>query len=290
MLAWACFVAVVIGWGSSFMGIRLALVSFTPFGLVGLRNLAAATFMVGVALARREALPRRAELPRLAFFGLLMVGASNLFTTLGQRHLSTGVGGLLNACISLWIVLLSAREERHPRRVWIGLALGLLGVALLLLPGKTQRVSWTGFACMMASTFSFAWSALKHRQQPGRAGLPWILAVQMGASGLVITLIASATEGLFSGPLTVKAAGAFTYLVAVPSLVAYGAFAILSKLWAPGRFGIYAVLTPVVAVVLGLAVLQESLSPRMALAMGVILLGVALVQIRPAAPVVPEEV
>ncbi|HJW34008.1 MAG TPA: EamA family transporter [Holophagaceae bacterium] len=288
MLAWACFIAVVLGWGSTFMGIRLAFESFTPFGLVGLRNLAAAAVMLAFAILRREAPPRREDLPRLTILGLLMVGASNLFTTLGQQHLSTGVGGLLNACISLWIVLLSAGEERHPRRVWMGMILGLAGVALLLLPGKAQRVSWLGFAFMMASTFSFAWAALRLRKRPVAAGLPWILAVQMGASGVVLTGLASASGGCFAGPLTPKALGAFAYLVAVPSLVAYGAFAILSKLWPPGRFGIYAVLTPVVAVLLGLTFLHESLTPRMALAMAVILLGVAMVQIRPRVPVAEE--
>ncbi|HJV90928.1 MAG TPA: EamA family transporter [Holophagaceae bacterium] len=290
MLAWACFVAVVIGWGSSFLGIRLALESFTPFGLVGLRNLAAAAVMLAIAILRREAPPRREDLPRLAFLGLLLVGASNLFTTLGQQYLSTGVGGLLNACISLWIVLLSAGEERHPHRVWVGMALGLAGVALLLLPGKAQRVSWLGFACMMASTFSFAWSALRLRKRPVAAGLPWVLAVQMGASGILLTGIASLQTGCFSGPLTGKALAALAYLVAVPSLVAYGAFAILSRLWSPGRFGIYAVLTPVVAVLLGLGFLRETLTPRMAAAMAIILAGVALVQIRPSAPAVAEEV
>lgn len=279
---WSCFLAVVIGWGSSFMGIRLALESFTPLGLVGLRNLAAAALMLGVARLRNERPPTREELPRLALLGLLMVGSANLFATLGQRFLSTGVAGLLNACIALWIVLLSASEEGHPKRVWAGVALGLAGVALLLLPGRAQRVSWAGFGCMMASTFSFAWAALRQRKRPGKAGLPWVLAVQMGASGLVLTLLAFAFGGPFSGPVTSQAAWAFAYLVAVPSLLAYGAFALLSQLWPPGRFGIYAVLTPVVALLLGLAFLHEALTARMALAMAVILLGVALVQIRPA--------
>ncbi len=280
MLAWACFLAVVIGWGSSFLGIKLALASFTPLGLVGLRNVAAAGCLVAVALARREAPVPRRELPRLAVLGLLMVGASNLFTTLGQQQLSTGVGGLLNACISLWIVLLSARQERHPRRVWVGVALGLAGVALLLLPGRTQQVTWMGFACMMASTWSFAWSALRLRRHPVTGGLAWILVVQMGASGLFLTALALLQGGCFHAPMTTRALTAFLYLVAVPSLLAYGAFAVLSRLWSPGRFGSYAVLTPVVAVGLGVGFLQEPLTLRMLLAMAVIVGGVALVQIR----------
>lgn len=287
MLAWLCFGAVVLGWGSSFLGIRLALESFTPFGLVGLRNLAAGAVMLAWALGRGERPPRPRELPRVAGLGLLMVGAANLLATLGQRHLSTGVAGLLNACIALWIVLLSAREERHPRRVWLGVALGLAGVGLLLLPGKVQHVSWAGFACMMGSTFSFAWAALRHRRKTLAASLPWVLAVQMGASGLVAGAVALGTGGFLAGPVTGRALGAFAFLVLVPSLLAYGAFATLSRLWSPGRFGIYAVLTPVVAVLLGVAFLGERLSGHVGLAMAVILAGVALVQRAPRA--VPEE-
>jgi len=66
----------------------------------------------------------------------------------------------------------------------------------------------------------------------------------------------------------------------VPSLASYAAFAALSRRWPPSRYGIYAVLTPGVAVLLGTGVLGEALTPRMLLAMGVILLGVVLVQRR----------
>ena len=280
MLAWACFVAVVVGWGSTFLAIKVAFASFTPFGLVGLRNLAAGALMLGVARLRGEVPPSREELPRLALLGLLLVGASNLFTTLAQQHLSSGVGGLLNACISLWIVLLSARDERHPRRVWGGLVLGLAGVALLLLPGKTQRLSGLGVAFMLASTWSFAWAALRQRRAPSRAGLSWILTLQMGASGLLLTGIGLATGGLLTARPTGAALAAFAYLVAVPSLLAYGAFATLSRLWPPSRFGIYAVLTPVVAVALGVLGLHEPFTPRLAAAMAITLGGVALVQVR----------
>lgn len=280
MIAWLCFLAVVVGWGSSFFGIRLALPAFTPLGLVGTRNLLAALAIGAFARARGEAPPERREALRLALLGLVLVGASNYFTTLGQRYLSSGVGGLLNATISLWIVLLSARREPPPRRVWAGVALGLAGVALLLLPGKAQRLSWAGVACMVASTFSFAWAALRMRQAPSRASLAWTLALQMGATGLVTSALALGTEGVLHGPLTPSVLLALLYLVAVPSLLAYGAFAVLARLWPPSRFGIYAVLTPVVAVLLGTLLLREPFTARMAVAMAVILGGVALVQRR----------
>lgn len=280
MTAWLCFLAVVIGWGSSFFGIRIALGGFTPLGLVAVRNLLAAMVAGGVAWASGEARPHRREAIRVGLIGLVMVGASNTFATLGQKHLSTGVAGLLNTAISLWIVLLSAAQEPPPRRVWIGVALGLGGVALLLLPGKAQHMSWAGVACMAASTFSFAWSALRFRRAPSTLSLPWTLAVQMGATSLATGALALVSGGIRSGPLTGPVLAALGYLIAVPSLLAYGAFAVLARLWPPSRFGIYAVLTPVVAVVLGTFWMQEPFTLRMGGAMAVILLGVALVQRR----------
>jgi drug/metabolite transporter (DMT)-like permease len=280
VLAWLCFVVVVVGWGSSFFGIRLALPAFTPLGLVAARNLLAALVMAAVARGRGERPPERREALRLALIGRVLVGASNYFTTLGQRTLSSGVGGLLNATISLWIVLLSARREPPPRRVWAGIALGLAGVALLLLPGKAQRISWAGVACMGASTFSFAWAALRMRQAPSRTGLAWTLALQMGATGLVTLLLALSSEGVLHARPTGTVLLAVLYLTAVPSLLAYGAFAVLARLWPPSRFGIYAVLTPVVAVLLGTLFLREPFTARMGAAMAVILGGVALVQRR----------
>ena len=281
MTAWLCFLAVVLGWGSSFLALRLALPAFTPLGLIGIRNLVAALLVAGFALARRETRPTLRELPRLAALGLLMVGAANLFATYGQFYLSSGVGGLLNAAISLWILLLSARTEPPSTRAWLGLGLGLAGLALLLLPGRSQRISLAGAGCMGISTFSFAWAALRLRRDPPRGGLLWTLAVQMLATGLALTLLALAGPGLFSGPVTRGPLLALLYLIAVPSVLAYAAFALLSRLWPPSRFGIYAVLTPVVAVLLGARFLHEPLTGRMLLAMAIILGGVALVQIRP---------
>lgn len=280
MLGWLCFLTVVLGWGSSFLGIRLALEGFTPLGLVGVRNLVAATVLLLAARGRGEAWPSRQEALRVAGLGLLLVGAANFFATLGQKYLSSGVGGLLNATISVWIVLLSARLDPPPRRVWGGVFLGLAGVALLLLPGKVQRISLAGVGCMMLSTFSFAWAALRLRREPSRAGFLGTLALQMGATGLVVTTLALGFGGIFSGPVPSRAWSALAYLVAGPSLLAYGAFATLSRLWPPSRFGIYAVLTPVVAVILGVVFLGEPFTARMAGAMVVVLGGVALVQIR----------
>lgn len=280
MLAWFLFAVVVVGWGSTFLGIRVGLEGFTVLGLVSARNLLAAGAALLLARVRGEAPVPRSEWLRQASLGLLLVLAGNTLTAAAQQYLSTGLTGLLNATISLWIVLLASRTEVMPRRVWVGVGLGLLGVALLLLPGDRIRVHPAGFLLMMGSTLSFSIGALVQRKRPSAGGIFGVLAIQMGTSGLVAGGLASVGSGFVHGPLGGSVLGSLVFLAAVPSLAAYAAFATLSRLWPPSRFGIYAVLTPLVAVGLGSLALREPLTLRMVLAMGITLGGVALAQRR----------
>lgn len=280
MLAWVFFAVVVVGWGSTFLGIRVGLAGFTVLGLVSVRNLLAALAALLFARLRGEAPVPRSEWLRQAGLGLLLVLAGNTLTAAAQQYLSTGLTGLLNATISLWIVLLASRTEVMPRRVWAGVALGLVGVALLLLPGDRIRVHPMGFLLMMGSTLAFSVGALAQRTRPSQGGTFGVLALQMGSSGLVAGGMAAVGTGFVHAPITGSALGALLFLAAVPSLAAYAAFAALTRLWPPSRFGIYAVLTPLVAVGLGSLALREPLTLRMVLAMGVTLGGVALAQRR----------
>lgn len=280
MAAWFFFIVVVLGWGSTFLAIKVGLAGLTPAQMVSARNLLAAAGALLLALIRREAWPRREEWPRVALMGLLLIGAGNLLTALAQRSLSTGVAGLLNASISLWIVLLSSFHERVPRRAWAGAGIGLAGVALLLLPGDRLKVDLPGALLMLGATLSFSTGAMLQRRRPAQGGTFAILAIQMAATGLVAGLISPLWPGPGAGPMTGRVWAALAFLAAVPSLFAFAAFAELSRRWPPSRFGIYAVLTPVVAVGLGSLLLREPLTPRMISAMGIILGGVVLVQRR----------
>ncbi len=279
-MAWFLFFVVAVGWGSTFLGIHGALKGFTAPGLVAVRNLLAAAGALVLARARGEAWPPLERWPWILGTGLLLVLAPNLCTALAQGTLSTGLAGLLNATISLWIVLLALPEERPAPRAWAGLALGLLGVALLLLPGDRVRIHWTGFLLMMASTFGFSLGSQLQRRRALQGGTFAVLALQMGISGLGASLVAAFGPGFCHAAPSPSVWISLAFLAGVPSLASYAAFAALSRRWPPSRYGIYAVLTPGVAVLLGTGVLGEALTPRMLLAMGVILLGVVLVQRR----------
>jgi drug/metabolite transporter (DMT)-like permease len=228
----------------------------------------------------KESWPRRDDLPAVLGQGLLLVLGGNLFSAASQRFLSTGVAGLLNSCISLWVVVLSVKSERISKRVLFGIAVGLVGVTLLLLPGEEMRVHPIGVLCMLASTFTFSLGAVMQRRHPPKGGTLSVLSVQMLLTAAIAAAAAMFGEGFTVAPLTLEIWSALLFLVIFSSLLAYTAFAGLTKRWPPSRFGTYSIITPIVAVALGALALKEPLTPRMLAAMVITLSGVAMVQRR----------
>ncbi|MDR0498666.1 MAG: EamA family transporter [Holophagales bacterium] len=279
-VAWLLFAIVIFGWGTSFLGIQAAIQGFTVLGLVTVRNLLAAIGAAAIAWTLREPWPDRDELPLVLGQGLLLVLGGNIFSAASQRFLSTGVAGLLNSGISLWVVALSRRFEPVSKRTWLGVVIGLFGVALLLLPGEKLRVHPVGVLCMLASTFTFSLGAVIQRRHPPKGGTFSVMSVQMLLTTAITACIAVPSGGFTVGPLTLKVWSSLLFLVIFSSLLAYAAFAGLSKMWPPSRFGTYSVITPIVAVALGAIALKEPLTLKMLTAMAITLFGVAMVQRR----------
>jgi drug/metabolite transporter (DMT)-like permease len=102
----------------------------------------------------------------------------------------------------------------------------------------------------------------------------------MGAASVVGFIIAPMTGGFLHAPLTLNAALGVLYLAFFGSLLAYSAFVYLSKVWPPAKMGTYAFLNPLVAVLLGYFFLGEVFELRDFIGMAIILVGVAIVQLR----------
>jgi len=276
--AWLLYALVVFGWGSSFLGIQSAIEGFTVLGYMSVRNALSAVGAAALAWALKESWPEKRDLPMVLMQGLLLVMAGQLFSAASQRFLSTGVAGLLNSGTSLWVPVLASRREPIPKRALLGIVIGLFGVALLLLPGEEMRVHPIGVLCMLCGTFTFSLGAVIQKLRPPSGGTFSILAIQMFMTSVTTAAIAAPSNGFTVGPLTLKIWASLLFLVIFASLLAYGAFAGLSRRWPPSRFGTYSVITPMVAVGLGAAVLKEPLTARMLTAMAITLFGVAMVQ------------
>ena len=276
MKAWIAYAICALVWGSTYFGIALGIAAFTPFGMVATRFIIAAGVAFGLSRALGEELPLRRDLPHLALVGVLLLGVSNALITWAEARVPSGVTAILCSMTPLLYGLLGG--EPLGLRRWSGLALGLLGVAILARPEPGAPFQFLGIVAILLATLLWALGTLHGKRHLQGHGLLGQVAVQMAAGGLLALALAPFTGGILHAPLTLRAALAVGYLTVFGSVVAFSAFAYLAKAWSPTRMGTYAYLNPLVAVLLGSAFLGEPFGPRIVLGMAVVLVGVALVQ------------
>lgn len=282
---WLSFATVVAAWGSSYLFIRLAIASFTPLGLVGTRFTLAALVCLLLGRLRGERWPPARALVGFAAVGLMMMSGSNALTAWAQRTVPSGVTGVVHALGSVWLAALAALGlwggERPAPRAWLGIAGGVLGVAVLAWPVDASLDSPWGFAALVVATWIFAAASRLQRwaQQQGSTALFLPLAVQCAAGGLTGLAASLGTGGgLLHAPLTPAALGAVGFLTLVSSVAGFAAYAVVLRDWPAARVGSFAVLNPVVSIALGALVLHEPVTPRTLVGAGLTLASVALVQ------------
>lgn len=287
-LIWVAIAVLYVVWGSTYLGIRIAVETLPPFLLAGTRFGLAGIVILSVALIRRRGripFPTRRELRDMTIIGAtLMVGGMGL-VALGEQTVPSGIAALIIAMMPLWVAVLGRVffGERLPRVAIAGVAIGLLGVGILVGPSASAAETFNpgGIAAILLSPVCWSLGSLFSSH---RAHLPKDPLVatggQMLAGGLIL-LVLAAVAGEFAGfrPATVstESLAAFAYLTIVGSLVAFTTYVWLLKVAPLPLIATYAYVNPIVAVILGAIVLQEPITPRTLVAGAVIIFAVALI-------------
>lgn len=287
MRAWLAYLTVALVWGSTYFAIALGVAAFTPYGIVAARFTLAAILALGLGRLRREPWPGRRELGHLVIVGALLLGCSNPLVSFAELTLPSGIAAVLAALMPLWLALFSMAQEPLRPKGWVGLALGLAGVALLVWPRGGFRIDPWGLGAMLLAPIIWAWGTLHGKRFVHGGGLFTNVGIQMVIAALIGWIAGPFTGGYLRAPLTLRAVLAVGYLALVGSVVAYSAYIYLAKAWPPAKMGTYAYLNPLVAVLLGTLILKEPFGRRSLAGMLVILAAVALVQLRPK-PLLPE--
>jgi drug/metabolite transporter (DMT)-like permease len=273
--AWVAYAIVAFVWGSTFFAIALGIECFTPFGMVACRYLAAGCAALILGRILGESVPSRRDLPHLVVMGVLLLTGSNVLITWAEGTVSSSVTAILCSLAPVAYACLG-RENLGPR-TWMGLALGLLGVVVLMKPGA-GGVRLGGALAILLAVVLWSYGTLYGRRRLKGQELLGQAGVQMLAGGVGCALVVPFTGGILHHVLTLKAFLAVAYLAVFGSLVGYSAFFYLSRVWSPTKMSTYVYINPIVAVVLGCVFLHEPFSLRMVLGMVVILGGVALLQ------------
>jgi len=289
VLAWA---AVYFIWGSTYLGIRLAIDSIPPFLMAGSRHLLAGLILLTWSLARhRLPFPQGREWLRAGALGILMLVTANGATTWAEQLVPSGLTALIVCTSALWLVLLNwlwRGAERPTPRMVTGLAAGFGGVAVLVAPahfGGGAHVDLLGALVLTGAALSWSIGSIYALKLPRPLHPNQFVAMQMIVAGCVlvtVALIAGEGAGFSVHSVTTTSLAAYLYLTLFGSLISYSAYFWLLGHTNPSRLATISYVNPLVAVLLGWALAGESLSLRTALAAAIILLAVGLITSRSA--------
>jgi drug/metabolite transporter (DMT)-like permease len=283
---WLALGIVYVVWGSTYLAIAIAVETLPPLLYAGLR-FALAGLVLTAWLAFRGVDLRISwrELAGAAVVGILLLAVANGLVVLAERTVPSGVAALIVASIPLWIVIYRmVAGERVGRDLLAGVLLGLVGVAILVVPGGLDgTIDPVGALMLFGATLSWALGTFLSPRLHTPRNVLLSTAYQMLAGGVVLLAV-----GLGRGELanvdpatfSVRSIGAFAYLVVFGSLVAFSAYTWLLQNASVSLVSTYAFVNPVVAVVLGALILAEPITATIVIGAAVIVVAVAFIIFR----------
>ena len=279
-LVTVCFGLVYVFWGSTYLGIRIAVEHLPPALMCGTRFLIAGVLMLAfLALRGRRIFYSPLQLARLALIGVLLLMGGNLTLSYAEQIVPSGLAALFIAATPLWFLVLDSLllgDHHISRRGLAGLALGIVGIVVLIWPKLHssaplgRREFWWSVS-LLGGSFSWALGSVlsKRWKSPDIdpfSGTAW----QVTFAGIFNFLFAFAFEDLSQVTWTARGIGAVIYLVICGSWIGYTAYIWLLAHVPTSKVSTYAYVNPVVAVLLGWLVAHESVD-------GYILAGSAIV-------------
>ncbi|MDC3961460.1 drug/metabolite exporter YedA [Polyangium jinanense] len=284
-------------WGSTYLGMHIALETLPPFFMGGTRFVLAGGILYGVLRLRGEAAPSRKQWAGAALVGSLLLACGNGFLAIGQQRgwVSSGVAAVVVTTMPLWMAVLGSAAAFVQRRMgregtsaapsageWTGLLVGFTGATLLHL-GGAMGGSGGGILLLMLSPFAWALGSLLSRSLDLPKGL-MASAAQMIAGGVIMLSLAP----LLGEPLplapSARSLAALAYLTVFGSIVGFSAYGYLIRNTRPAIATSYAYVNPLVAIALGIWLGGEAASATTWLAAIIVISGVVIVSMARARP------
>lgn len=280
------FATIYLVWGSTYLGMRVAIETMPPFAMAAARFLISGAILYAFVRVRGAARPTRQQWRDNTIIGTLLLLGGNGLVVWAEQFIPSGVAALVIGITPVFFVLAEwawPGGQRPTAWMFLGLALGFIGVAWLAAPWETavDRALHPGglvaliMACVLwtvGSMFS------RHTRNPAP---PFVAsAVQMLCGGVALALVAllrGEVGGLELTAISARSWWAFAYLVLIGSLVGFSTFVWLMKHSTPARVSTYAYVNPVVAVFLGWWILDEKVDEHIVLPALIIVAAVVLI-------------
>jgi drug/metabolite transporter (DMT)-like permease len=280
------FIAVYIFWGGTYLGMKFALVSFTPALMAGIRHMSAGLILFTVGRIRRDPLPTIKEAKNAAVVGVLLLLIGNGLVAWSEQRVPSAIASLMVASVPLWIALMNWRfgEKKQPSILQMtGILLGIFGIAILVLKssqGGVGNFDIVGLLALLVASLAWSAGSLYSRFAKLPSSAFNNVSIQMLTGGFLLL-----TFALFNGEftrldvsaITNQALWAMVYLILFGSVIAYTSYIWLMKNVNPTWVSTYAFVNPIVAVLLGWSIGGETLQGTALVSALVILTAVVII-------------
>lgn len=290
-LAYAAWVAVCLIWGTTYLGIRVSLESMPPALMGGLRWTLAGALLTAYLVARGERLPPRARWGSILVLGFLLLGLGNGGVVFAEQWIPSGLAAVLVGTSPFWMSAVEAclpGGDRLRLATVLSLIVGFGGIVVLVWPelsfdSSGTRLFLAGVIALQIASLGWALGSSYSRRHTRSDNVLGTTAYQMLAGGLMM-VVAGTVRGEWSDLFfTTRTAAAFAYLSVIGSIGGFVAYTYALRHLPVSFVSLYAYLNPVIAVALGVVVLGEPFTSRMAVAALLVFAGVALVRLTAAA-------
>ena len=294
LLAW---IAVCLIWGTTYLGIRVSLESMPPALMGGLRWTIAGVLLAGFVLARGERLPGPSRWGGILLMAFLLLGLGNGGVVFAEQWVTSGLAAVMVATAPFWMSGVEAclRDgEKLRRKTVAGLLIGFSGILVLVWPELTldtvNRRFLAGVIALQIASFGWALGSAYSKRHARNDNILGTTALQMLAGGLMMLAAGTALGEWQKLFFTARTGAALAYLSTIGAIGGFVAYTYALRHLSVSFVSLYAYINPVIAVALGVLLLNEPFDWRMATAAALVFAGVTVVRWRKSAGDVAKNV
>jgi drug/metabolite transporter (DMT)-like permease len=285
--AWAALIAVYIVWGSTYLTIRFAIETIPPFISAGIRFFVSGLILYTWRRLSGDPAPKKIEWRSASIVGLLLLLGGNGGVVWAEQHIPSGIAALFIATVPLWMVLIDSLRPGGKRvnfLTWVGVLVGFLGILLLANPWQAHTTDSPaldpiGIIVLVIAALSWSIGSLYSRKAslPGSPILGTGMEMLVGSLGLFVTATLVGEWQQFDlAAVSLRSIGGLSYLIFFGSGIGFVAYTWLLRNAPTTVVATYAYVNPVVAILLGSFIANETLQPNEIISAVIIIGGVIL--------------
>ncbi|HNK62977.1 MAG TPA: EamA family transporter [Anaerolineales bacterium] len=287
---WIALIALYIVWGSTYLGIKVAIETIPPFFHAAVRFLISGLILVIWQRAAGFEMPTRRQWISAAIVGNLLLLGGNGLVSWAEQSIPSGVAALVIASSPMFLVMLEALRPGGVKPTWraiVGILIGFTGIFILVGPaelsGSGTHLNTFGVIALLSACFLWALgstvskSVELHKSSLMNTGTQML----MGSIGLlVVSLLTGELNGWSPAMVSSRSLVGLAYLITIGSIIGFGSYTWLLQNAPISLVATYAYVNPVVAVILGFFFANEPLEPRIWIATAIIIGAVVFINSR----------